>query len=65
MPQPEVFVSYSHRDERWKDRLVERLAVLETEGRLAVWDDRRIAAGGDWHAEIERALASTGSPCCW
>jgi tetratricopeptide (TPR) repeat protein len=58
MPQPEVFVSYSHRDEPWKDRLVEHLAGLETEGRLAVWDDRRIAAGGDWYAEIERALAS-------
>ncbi len=58
MPQPEVFVSYSHLDERWKDRLVEQLAVLETEELLAVWDDRRIAAGGDWYAEIERALAS-------
>jgi hypothetical protein len=51
-----IFVSYSHRDERWKDRVVKQLAVLATEG-LEVWDDRRIAAGADWEPEIAQAIA--------
>ena len=55
--RPTVFVSYSHQDEAWKDRLVKQLRVLELEGDLEVWDDRRIAAGDDWQAEIEEAMA--------
>ncbi len=53
---PTVFVSYSHRDERYKDRLVTHLSVLR--GRLAVWDDRKLNAGDDWYAEIEKAMAT-------
>ncbi len=51
-----IFVSYSHRDEPWKDRVVKHLRVLAGEG-LEVWDDRRIAAGADWEPEIARAIA--------
>ncbi len=36
----QVFISYSHQDEAWKDRLVRQLRVLELEGALTVWDDR-------------------------
>jgi tetratricopeptide (TPR) repeat protein len=53
---PAVFVSYSHQDERWKDRLVQQLRVLEPEGVLEVWDDRRISPGNDWLPEIEQAM---------
>lgn len=53
---PSVFVSYSHKDESWKDRLVTHLKVLEGEGVLDVWDDRRIGAGLDWQPEIEQAI---------
>jgi hypothetical protein len=56
MAQPAVFISYSHKDEAWKDRLVSHLRVLEYEGELDVWDDRRIEAGDDWRREIETAL---------
>jgi hypothetical protein len=55
--RPTVFVSYSHQDEAWKDRLVKQLRVLELEGDLEVWDDRRIAAGDEWLPEIEAAIA--------
>jgi tetratricopeptide (TPR) repeat protein len=51
-----VFISYSHKDEAWKDRLVAHLGVLEEQGLLETWDDRKIKAGGDWQAEIEGAL---------
>jgi len=57
MGGPVVFISYSHDDERWKDRLVEQLRVLEPEGRIEVWDDRRITAGDEWLPEIEEAMS--------
>ncbi len=55
--RPTVFVSYSHEDEAWKNRLVKQLRVLELEGDLEVWDDRRISVGDDWLPEIEAAMA--------
>ena len=57
MTKPTVFISYSHLDEDWKDRLVSHLGVLEHEGLLEIWDDRRIDAGEDWEKEIEDAMA--------
>ena len=51
-----VFISYSHNDEKWKDRVLKHLGVLVKENRLTVWDDRQIAAGQDWFPEIKRAL---------
>jgi tetratricopeptide (TPR) repeat protein len=61
MPQSRVFVSYSHKDEVWKDRLFEHLGVLEQQGLLTTWDDRRIRAGQDWRQEIEQALSEAGA----
>ena len=56
MTKPTVFISYSHKDEQWKDRLVTQLGVLQQQGYLDVWDDRRIEAGTDWFKEIEDAI---------
>jgi hypothetical protein len=55
---PTAFVSYSHKDARWKDRLAVQLAVLEREGLLLTWHDGLIQAGADWLPEIEAAIAS-------
>lgn len=52
-----VFISYSHQDEGWKDRVVKQLKVL-ADLSLEVWDDRRIQAGADWEKDIETALQS-------
>ncbi|HEX5717759.1 MAG TPA: toll/interleukin-1 receptor domain-containing protein, partial [Thermoanaerobaculia bacterium] len=49
-----VFLSYSHQDEDWKNRVVGHLDVLEAE--LDVWDDRRIAKGDAWLLEIQDAM---------
>jgi hypothetical protein len=51
-----VFISYSHKDEAWKDRLLTHLGVLQSQGLLELWDDRRIAAGEDWYAAIQAAM---------
>ncbi|HEY4594694.1 MAG TPA: toll/interleukin-1 receptor domain-containing protein, partial [Thermoanaerobaculia bacterium] len=56
MPPLRIFLSYSHTDEAWKDRVSRHLAVLTEEGLLDVWDDRRIGAGADWEAEIRAAM---------
>jgi len=57
MTKPTVFISYSHKDEVWKDRLVTQLGVLQQEGLLDMWDDRRIGAGEDWYQKIQEAIA--------
>jgi len=51
-----IFISYSHKDEEWKDRLVTHLKVLEMEGYCSLWDDRKIKVGNDWLPDIKKAL---------
>src|SRR5262245_50228956 len=51
-----VFISYSHKDEKWKDRLLKQLEVLELQGYLDVWTDRKIEPGGDWYKKIQSAM---------
>ena len=58
MPRTTVFVSYSHTDRAWLDRLRVQLKPLEREGRIELWDDTRIAPGSSWRDEIRRALDS-------
>jgi serine/threonine protein kinase len=53
--KPTVFISYSHEDEAWKDRLVKQLNVVDT---IDLWDDRRIEAGENWRQEISEAIAA-------
>ena len=53
-----VFISYSHRDKKWLDRLQVHLKPLEREGRLDRWDDTRIKPGVTWREEIKNAIAA-------
>jgi hypothetical protein len=56
--KPTVFISYSHKDEEWKDRLVTHLGVLREQGLLDLWDDRQIGAGEEWEQKINDAMNS-------
>lgn len=64
MPKPTVFLSYSHRDEGWKDLLRPHLRMLEHLGTLEVWDDRRIDAGDTWYPEIKQAMEGAAAAVC-
>ncbi len=54
--RPTVFISYSHRDERWKNLLMKHLGVLRDQSLIDIWQDRLIEAGADWHANIKAAM---------
>ena len=62
--KPGVFISYSHQDEDWKDRLKIQLKVLEQLGTLEVWDDRKIDPGGAWFEDIGKVMASAKAAIC-
>ena len=53
-----LFVSYSHRNEAQRDRLLTALTPLQNIGLIAeLWHDRAIDAGDDWLDTIEQAMA--------
>lgn len=47
-----IFLSYSHKDERWKDKLLTHLSPMRRQGSINSWDDRQIKAGSQWNDEI-------------
>jgi WD40 repeat protein len=51
-----VFVSYSHADVIWMQRLEVLLKPLLDRRQLSLWSDRRMRAGDAWSSEIERAI---------
>ena len=51
-----IFISYSHKDESFKDELVTMLAGLQRRKIVDAWQDRRIEAGDDWNESIETAM---------
>lgn len=62
--KPTVFISYSHKDEAWKDLLLPHLKVLEKQDRISIWKDRQIDAGGKWFPEIKEAVAKAAVAVC-
>jgi hypothetical protein len=52
-----IFVSYSHADRVFLDRLLVHLRPLERGGQIDLWADTRLRAGDRWKSEIEAALS--------
>ena len=51
-----VFISYSHRDTSYLERLMVHLRPLERSGLVDLWVDTKLEAGDKWKVEIETAL---------
>jgi len=51
-----IFISYSHKDEKFKKELVTMLTGLQRRGIVDAWEDRRIEAGDEWNKSIQDAM---------
>jgi len=55
----QVFISYSHKDARWRDDLLTHLKPYLRDGSITAWSDKDIQPGSRWLNEIRQALAQT------
>jgi len=51
-----IFYSYSHVDEKHRDELAKHLSILQRQGVIESWHDRRISAGTEWKDQIDDNL---------
>ncbi len=54
----DVFISYAHEDEEWREKLNKHLQPLKRQGLINPWHDRKITAGSEWARAIDENLAS-------
>ncbi len=51
-----IFISYSHLDKIWLDKLTVHLKPLVRNEKITVWDDTQITPGMEWKNEINNAI---------
>jgi internalin A len=51
-----LFCSYSHKDEALRDELETHLTLLQRQGLIKTWHDRKIEAGDEWKTKIDEEL---------
>jgi hypothetical protein len=52
----EVFYSYAHKDETFRNKLETHLSLLRRQGLITAWHDRHILPGTDWAQAIDEHL---------
>ena len=52
----EVFYSYAHEDEAFRNKLEKHLSLLQRQGLITAWHDRHILPGADWAQAIDEHL---------
>ena len=58
MQPVDLFFSYSHKDEKYRDKLATHLAMLQNQGVIESWYDRKIGAVEEWSKAIDDNLKS-------
>jgi len=55
----QIFISYSSKDDKWKERLLTHLSgLLRHQGELAPWSDQEsLEVGENWYAAIQEAIS--------
>jgi hypothetical protein len=53
-----IFLSYSHKDKRWRDDFDTHLKPYLRDDSIRSWSDQQITPGLQWFGEIQSALAS-------
>ena len=56
MSKPTIFISYSHQDGEWRDKLTTHLRALQLQDALTFWTDEAIRMGEDWFEKIQGAM---------
>ena len=55
----EIFISYSHEDIKWWEKLLMHFSTLERQGLISSWHDRKIEGGSEWAGEIDKHINSS------
>lgn len=51
-----IFISYSHKDSEYMDRIMVHLNPLQRQGVIEPWVDTQLLAGDKWKSEIAKSL---------
>jgi hypothetical protein len=51
-----VFISYSHQDREWVERLHRFLSIILADSELTVWSDAKIMPGEEWTTSVKTAI---------
>lgn len=62
--KPTIFISYSHKDTEWKDRLLRHLNTLKKRAATDPWSDDQINPGDDWYDQINAAMQRASVAVC-
>ena len=54
----EVFISYSHKDQAFREELEKHLSTLKRQNIISSWYDGNIAPGSEWESQIVGHLTS-------
>ena len=53
-----IFISYSHKDEKWLNTILTFLRPYTRHEKITVWSDKQIEPGANWETEIKDKLNS-------
>jgi len=54
-----IFISYSHKDSKWLERVTTHLKPLKKESNISLWSDKLIKPGEKWEEKIYYSLNSS------